>query len=330
VTGQEEEGRENLVARAFEAFRDDVSAPPPLTLRGGNAIDGYDRAEPFDPALDEPDDAYIEGYGFWGLGYLDARSWRHYLPRLIAYAFRRPDDPSMVVEALVNSLRPPDRYPPRLATLTPNQESIVCEFLEQVALRNLVPGLAGDAQQALEEWWWPNPRSRPDADAIASMRAEPVTYKEVGDGGYRLSVPTTFSGSGARDIPQESRRVELWGGYLCGDVQTTVAVNVTPASVRPFDDVVRFRQELFVGDIEPREVEVKGASRACRADGEINGDSPGEPEHLALLVAESHGEIFTLTVHTWPRGDVWREVERLVGSFHVTESSRTGDPPDVV
>ena len=55
-----------------------------------------------------PTDAYLEGFAFWGLGYLDARSWRHYLPRLIEYAFRHPHDPAMVTEALVRSLRPPE------------------------------------------------------------------------------------------------------------------------------------------------------------------------------------------------------------------------------
>jgi len=64
------------VQSAFEAFRADAETAPPLTLRGGNSVDSYDEAEPFDPARDEPTDAYIEGFAFWGLGYLDAQSWR--------------------------------------------------------------------------------------------------------------------------------------------------------------------------------------------------------------------------------------------------------------
>ena len=75
-----------MVSRAFEAFRREVEIPPPLTLRGGNAVDGYAVPAPFDSAVDEPTDAYFEGFAFWGLGYLDARSWRHYLPRLIVVA----------------------------------------------------------------------------------------------------------------------------------------------------------------------------------------------------------------------------------------------------
>jgi hypothetical protein len=83
-----------IVRRAFEAFRNDADAVPPLTLRGGCAVDDYDEAEPFDPARDDPSDAYIETFTFWGLGYLDAQSWRHYLPRLIGYTFRRPTTPA--------------------------------------------------------------------------------------------------------------------------------------------------------------------------------------------------------------------------------------------
>jgi hypothetical protein len=41
-------------------------------------------------------------------------AFRADVPRLIDCALRRPDDPAMAVEALIRSLRPPDRYPPRL------------------------------------------------------------------------------------------------------------------------------------------------------------------------------------------------------------------------
>ena len=113
----------------------------------------YDQPMPFDPAQDEPTDTYLEECAFWGLAYLDARSWRHYLPRLIDYASRHPDDPAMVIEALVRSLRPPDRYPPRLASLSSEQEEVLRAFLEHAALGDAMPHLQGEAQQALEEWW---------------------------------------------------------------------------------------------------------------------------------------------------------------------------------
>jgi predicted RNA binding protein YcfA (HicA-like mRNA interferase family) len=198
--------RDEIVRRAFRAFRADAEAEPPLTLRGGNAVDGYDEADPFDPARDEPTDAYIEGFAFWRLGYLDAQSWRHYLPRLIDYAFRRPDDPAMVVEALIRSLRPPDRYPPRLATLTAEQEAVVMTFLETLALGDDSGHVQADAQQALEEWWLPGARHRPRPEDVAALRTAPVTYRVVERPGYRLTLPAAFASSGARHIPEERRR----------------------------------------------------------------------------------------------------------------------------
>src|SRR3954452_12430846 len=107
------------------AFRADLAAPPPLTLRGANAVDGYDEPDPYDEAIDAPTEEYLERFTFWAMPYLDARSWRHYLPRLIEYALAHSTDPRMVSEALVRSLRPPDRLSPRLATLDARQEAVI-------------------------------------------------------------------------------------------------------------------------------------------------------------------------------------------------------------
>jgi hypothetical protein len=54
----------DVVNRAFEAFRDDVGISPPLTLRGGNAVDSYAPPTPFYPVEDEPTDAFVEGFAF--------------------------------------------------------------------------------------------------------------------------------------------------------------------------------------------------------------------------------------------------------------------------
>src|SRR3982751_5054402 len=116
------------VERARHAFRDDLASPPALTLRGANAVDGYDEPEPYDETADAPTDEYLERFTFWAMPYLDARSWRHYLSRLFEYALAHPTDPHMVTEALVRSLRPPDRLSPRLATLTREQEAVIVEL----------------------------------------------------------------------------------------------------------------------------------------------------------------------------------------------------------
>jgi hypothetical protein len=311
---------DEIVSGAFEVFRTDIESAPPLTLRGGNAVDGYSQAVPFDPAEDEPTDAYFEAFAFWGLGYLDARSWRHYLPRLIDYAFRHPNDPAMVAEALVRSLRPPDRYPPRLAALNAEQEWIVRSFLEQVALGDAIPHLHAEAQQALEEWWLPNARCRPTAQETAALRAAPVVHRGVYGDVYRLSVPETFAGSGIRVIPEESRRVQTWGGCLCGDAHTIVAVNLTPLDMRSLADSVRMRLTLFRATASPRSIVVPGSRHAERLEGLAHGDSPAEPQMLAMIFAIAGAELATLSIRSWPREDLVREVERILGSFEITGS----------
>jgi hypothetical protein len=309
---------DEIVRRAFEAFHADAEAMPSLTLRGGNAVDGYYEAEPFDPARDEPTDAYIEGYAFWGLGYLDAQSWRHYLPRLIDYAFRHPDDPAMVVEALIRTLRPPDRYPPRLGTLMAQHEAVVVAFLEALALGEGFDHWRDDARQALDEWWLPGARRRPSPADVAALRSAPMTYHVVEREGYRLTLPATFASSGARHIAQESRTVEVWGGMLCGDVPTTVAINMMPLASRRLRQVVeRAAAGLRAASVEPRSVRVAGTRRSERVDGLTRGDSPAEPEHITIVAAVGGEGIVLLTVRSWPRDDVEAEVERIVGAFEI-------------
>ena len=148
---------ELILQRAFEAFASDTKMAPSTTLRSGNAIDGYEEPMPFDPVLDEPTDQYLERYAFWGVAYLDAESWRHYLPRLAAYGLRHvASDPHMVVDALLSSLRPPDRTPPRLASLSEEQEAVLREFLEEIAFGAEPNHYQDLAMQVLEEWWIPD------------------------------------------------------------------------------------------------------------------------------------------------------------------------------
>ena len=150
-----EERRTEISRRAHQAFHADASVAPQMTLRGAYAVDSYDLAPPHDPVLDELTDTYLETYTFWGLGHLDPASWRYYLPHLFDYTFRHMDDPQMAVEGLLHNLRPPDREPPRLASLTAEQEAVIVAFLEEVAFSE--DSANGDfAMQVLEEWWMPD------------------------------------------------------------------------------------------------------------------------------------------------------------------------------
>jgi hypothetical protein len=142
-----------LVAAVFAAFAQESAAVPAITLRGGNAIDEYREPSSFDPSVDAITDEYLETYP-WGIGYLDAPSWRHYLPYLIEYALRHISDSNIVIDALLTSLRPPDREPPRLASLSAEQEALVTRFLDALAFSDNSANQEL-ACQALEEWWVP-------------------------------------------------------------------------------------------------------------------------------------------------------------------------------
>jgi hypothetical protein len=145
----------DVAARAEAVFRADAEVEPPMTLRAGDAVDSHAEPPAPDPALDTASDAYLETYAHFALPYLDAASWRHYLPRLIGYTLRHLDDPrSMVPEALLWSLRPPDREPPRLGSLSAAQEAVVVAVLDVLAFdeRSVHQDLA---MQVLEEYWAP-------------------------------------------------------------------------------------------------------------------------------------------------------------------------------
>ncbi|MBH0178351.1 MAG: hypothetical protein HP491_10935 [Nitrospira sp.] len=151
-----------LVAMVHAAFAKDAASQPRITLRGGDALDSYEEPPPFDPALDEVTDTYLEQYSV-GLTFLDAASWRHYLPHCIGYVVRHVGQFTDVGDALLNNLRPPDREPPRLASLTPNQEKVVTAFFELLAFSESSAHQAF-ACQVLEEWWIPGALYRKRAE----------------------------------------------------------------------------------------------------------------------------------------------------------------------
>ena len=101
--------------------------------------------------------------------------------------------------------------------MTPDQEAVVTAFLEELTRDPTYEDTRDDAAQAIAEWWSPNARLRPTAAELDAKRRAPVTYKEVGGSDYHVTLPTTFMSSGLRHVPSESRRVEIWSGYLAGD-----------------------------------------------------------------------------------------------------------------
>ena len=142
---------------AYTAFHSDSIKIPPMTLRGGDAVDSYDLAPDYDRQLDEPTDDYLQKYAYFALPHLDPLSWRYYLPFLIDYTLRHataeaPPESSLVVEGTLFSLRPPDREPPRLSVLTAEQKSVIIKFLERMAFDE-GSDYQDDAMEVLEEYW---------------------------------------------------------------------------------------------------------------------------------------------------------------------------------
>ncbi len=147
-----------LLRQLFAEFAEDVSRPPVRSLRAGNAIDDYASPPAFDPAVDVYTDSYFEA-NHWGITYLDAASWRHYLPHLAEFTLRHRNDAHVVVQTFLSSLRPPDTNPPRLAALSSTQERAVSEFLDELAFGDPSP-YRDFAMQVIEEWWGPRPQYR--------------------------------------------------------------------------------------------------------------------------------------------------------------------------
>jgi hypothetical protein len=304
-----------LVRKARDAFRDDLASPPALTLRGANAVDSYDRPEPFDASVDDATDEYLEGHAFWAMPYLDAGSWRHYLPRLIEYAFAHPADPAMVVEAAVRSLRPPDRAPARLTTLSPAQKEVIVAFLERLALDDHEGSTRDDARLALEEWWLPGAYHRESSKAQRTSAAR-TEYRDTGGGPYRLTLPTSLDGGGVHVVATEHRTVELWRGPLCGDALADVIVNVHPLAHRTWDEAEESASR-WLGPASRAWVEVPGARKAVRLDGTTYRYSPAEPERTTVVVATSATDVVVLTVRSIERADVQAELDRVLRSFRL-------------
>ena len=148
-----------LTAELFKAFCKEISCTPLIPLRSGNAIDDYSVPVPFEPEHDKISDEYLENF-YWGLSYLDPESWRHYLPYLFQYSFRKIREGSVVTDALLSSLRPPERMPPRLGSLSVEQETAIRQAIEHLAFAKDSAHTAF-ACQVLEEWWLPNSIYRP-------------------------------------------------------------------------------------------------------------------------------------------------------------------------
>jgi hypothetical protein len=148
-----------LIKLINEVFKDTTVKIPPMTLRAGNAVDSYDLPTDYEEQLDRPTDEYLQQFAYWGLPHLDPVSWHYYLPLLMSYSLRNatkdaPVESGLAVEAILFSLRPPDREPSRFSLLTPEQEEVIDQFLVILAF-NEESIYQEDGMEVLEEYWIP-------------------------------------------------------------------------------------------------------------------------------------------------------------------------------
>lgn len=155
-----------LIKIVRDAFADDIAVDPAMILRGGDRLDDQRNVTPYDPAIDDPSDTYMESF-HWSVAHLDAASWRHYLPQLADYVVRNFDKATLVGEATIFSLCAPDQDPPRLATLTSRQQYAVTKFLEFLAFADGSAYQEG-ACRATDEWWSPGALYRPRASTTST------------------------------------------------------------------------------------------------------------------------------------------------------------------
>jgi hypothetical protein len=95
------------------------------------------------------------------------------------------------------------------------------------------------------------------------------------------------------------------------------SVNVTPVDGRSLAESVRGRTTLFRQARSPRSIVVPGSPRAERLDGLTQLSNPAEPQTLTMVFAIARDERVTLSIRSWPRDDLGREVERILGSFEI-------------
>jgi len=141
----------SCVARLKQAFAREAERPP-MSLRAADAVDSGNAPCPFEPVADMPTPEYFERY-CWGVPHLDPASWRYYLPRLLAYGLESFAAPGVnAVDFALESLRPPDREPPRFGSLTRDQKCAIVSALDEFAFNPESPWQE-PAMIALEEYW---------------------------------------------------------------------------------------------------------------------------------------------------------------------------------
>ena len=150
---------QHFIDSVLQAFPSS-SAVCRMTLKEGNDMDSYETPSPEVGVVRDDwrriPESCLEQY-HWGMAHLDPYSWLFYLPAFLSYSLRHADaEGSLVLQACLQTLRPPDREPPRLRALNDAQREVVRAVLEHLAFDER-SSVQNAACQVLEEYWIENP-----------------------------------------------------------------------------------------------------------------------------------------------------------------------------
>ena len=143
--------------------------------------------------------------------------------------------------------------------------------------------------------------------------------KSIEGDGWRVRIPDGLIAREHSAYGYESGSIAR--GWV-GEAPMTVIVQVKPLETG-FNEWVRYVHRVWLERSEQR-IEVPGARDAIRSDGVIEFDGLGakdDHENCTTVIAKRGRRVWSLTVRTRPEDGVQAEVEPIVDSFEIVQSS---------
>ena len=143
--------------------------------------------------------------------------------------------------------------------------------------------------------------------------------KSIEGDGWRVRIPDGLIAHAHSAYGYESGSIAR--GWV-GEAPMTVIVQVKPLETG-FNEWVRYVHRVWLERSEQR-IEVPGARDAIRSDGVIEFDGLGtedDRENCTTVIAKRGRRVWSLTVRTRPEDRVQPEVEPIVASFELVQSS---------
>ena len=144
--------------------------------------------------------------------------------------------------------------------------------------------------------------------------------KSIEGDGWRVQIPDGLIARAHVAYGYESGAIAR--GWVGDDAPMTVIVQVKPLETG-FNEWVRYVHRVWLERSQER-IEVPGARDAIRSDGVIEFDGLGaedDRENCTTVIAKRGRRVWSLTVRTRPEDGVQAEVEPIVDSFEIVQSS---------